>query len=111
MGAPIWAGEASPLRGGDRWRRELGLEARRHRSLACPNKRRENSFVHSPSRRPKRGSEKHQENRGEILTHIGHPFKSDPERRFAPTTVRSIPDCCPLRIGTGVRFHRNPHKT
>ena len=42
------------------------------------------------------------------LTHIGHLFIKDPERRFAPTTVRPVPECCPIWIGTGVRFRRNP---
>jgi len=40
VGAPIRAGEASPLRRGDRRRRELGLEARRRRSPARSNRRR-----------------------------------------------------------------------
>jgi hypothetical protein len=39
-GAPIRAGGASPLRGGDRRRRELGREARRRRSPARSDRRR-----------------------------------------------------------------------
>jgi hypothetical protein len=40
VGAPIRAGGAGPLRGGDRRRRELGLESRRRRPPARSNRRR-----------------------------------------------------------------------
>ena len=45
------AAEASPLRGSDRWGRELELGSRPHRSLDCPRKQRCDAFVF-PKRRP-----------------------------------------------------------
>ena len=46
LDAPVGEGGASPLRGGDRWQRELGLGARCRRSPALANRRRD--YPYSP---------------------------------------------------------------
>ena len=45
------AAEASPLRGSDRWGRELELGSRPHRSLDCPRKPRYDACLFA-NRRP-----------------------------------------------------------
>ena len=95
----------SPLRGGDRAPGELWLKAPRPRSPARPNRRREHVYPASP----RRGAPKDGKIHGKSLTLFSHPFTSEFERRFAPTSVRLEPESCPISIGTGVRFHRNPN--
>ena len=88
LGAPIRAGEASPLRGSDRRRGELWLERPRRRSPACPNLRRGGGLTDGAKHVAQEGSEKGSGNTGGILTPIGHPFIRGAQRRFAPITVR-----------------------
>jgi hypothetical protein len=55
---------------------------------ARPNRRRDNIFGWRVKASPLEGAPNECKTRDEILTPVGHPFISDTERRFAPTTVR-----------------------
>jgi hypothetical protein len=92
-GAPICAGEASPLRvatgGSANW--SSGVRSRR--SPARANRRRD-----SVSRGLENASLlQSSENHGKKLTHIGHLFMTNTR-----ASLRS--DNCPISIGMGVRF-------
>jgi hypothetical protein len=92
-GAPICAGEASPLRvatgGSANW--SSGVRSRR--SPARTNERRDNVCSASEDASLFQSSENH----GKKLTHIGHLFMTNPR-----ASLRS--DDCPISIGMGVRF-------
>ena len=55
---------------------------------ARPNRRRDDVFGWRVKASPLEGAPNECKTDGEILTPVGHPFISDTERRFAPTTVR-----------------------
>ena len=55
---------------------------------ARPNRRRDDVFGWRVKASPLEGAPNECKTGGEILTPVGHPFISDSERRFAPTTVR-----------------------
>ena len=55
---------------------------------ARPNRRRDDVFGWRVKASPLKGAPNECKTDGEILTPVGHPFISDKERRFAPTTVR-----------------------
>ena len=95
-GAPICAGEASPLRvatgGNANWSSESVAAARPpaqiHGAIS--------SLVLRKSRRPA-GAPNGAQNRNLSLTHIGHFFITNPR-----ASLRS--DNCPISIGIGVRY-------
>ena len=95
-GAPICAGEASPLRvatgGNANWSSESVAAARPpaqiHGAIS--------SLVLRKSRRPA-GAPNGAQNRNLSLTHIGHFFITNPR-----ASLRS--DNCPISIGMSVRF-------
>jgi len=71
--------------GGASW----GSKSRRHRSPACPNERRGDILVWPMNVAPKKGLRPIEKKKVvKTLTLFGHPFMTDHERRFAPTTVR-----------------------
>jgi len=55
---------------------------------ARPNRRRDDALGWTVQASPLEGAPNEPEIGGELLTAVGHPFISDSERRFAPTTVR-----------------------
>ena len=55
---------------------------------ARPNRRRDDALGWTVQASPLEGAPNEPEISGELLTAVGHPFISDSERRFAPTTVR-----------------------
>jgi len=55
---------------------------------ARPNRRRDDVCGWRAEASPLEGAPNECKTDGEILTPVGHPFISDKERRFAPTTVR-----------------------
>ena len=73
---------------GDRRERELLFGSPSPPLTARPNRRREEAHGLTVRPSPLGGAPKAHENRGKILTPVGHPFKTHSERRFAPTTVR-----------------------
>ena len=92
-GAPICAGEASPLRvatgGSANW--SSGVRSRR--SPARANRRRDYVLSAAEEASLFQSSENH----GKHLTHIGHLFMTKPR-----ASLRS--DNCPISIGMRVRF-------
>ena len=92
-GAPICAGEASPLRvatgGSANW--SSGVRSRR--SPARANRRRDSVSRGLEDASLLQSSENH----GKKLTHIGHLFMTNTR-----ASLRS--DNCPISIGMGVRF-------
>ena len=73
---------------GDRRERELEFESSFPPLTARPNRRRDDVFGWMVQASPLEGAPNEGKTRDEILTPVGHPFISDTERRFAPTTVR-----------------------
>jgi len=55
---------------------------------ARPNQRREAVVSLTGGASPLGGAPKNHKNRSYILTPVGHPFITNPARRFAPITVR-----------------------
>ncbi len=72
----------------DRRQRERRFESPFPPLTARPNRRRDNALGFSDASSPLRGAPKEHLNHGKTLTPVGHPSKTPPERRFAPTTVR-----------------------
>ena len=72
----------------DRRQRELEFESPLPPLTARPNRRREDALGLMAEPSPLRGAPNEHEKSDKNLTPVGHPFISDKERRFAPTTVR-----------------------
>ena len=78
----------SPLRVATGGNRELEFGRLLPPLTARPNRRRDDALGWTVEASPLEGLRMSTETGGEILTPVGHPFITDPERRFAPTTVR-----------------------
>src|SRR5208283_3068608 len=72
----------------DRRQRELEFESPLPPLTARPNRRRDDVFGWRVEASPLEGAPNECKTGDKILTPVGHPFISDSERRFAPTTVR-----------------------
>ena len=72
----------------DRRQRELEFESPLPPLTARPNRRRDDVLGWRVKASPLEGAPNERKTGDEILTPVGHPFISDSERRFAPTTVR-----------------------
>jgi hypothetical protein len=92
-GAPICAGEASPLRVATGGSANWSSEVRSRRSPARANETARQRLWCSGEASLFQSSENH----GENLTHIGHFFMTEPR-----ASLRS--DNCPISIGMSVRF-------
>ena len=91
---------------GDRQRSEQGLEALRRRSPARANARR----VESPEPKKRRFAPK-PESGPIFLPHIGQFFIAHLRASLRSDHCPISSDQCPIRIGTGVRFHRNTQQS
>ena len=72
----------------DRQQRELEFASSLPPLTARPNRRRDDVLGWRVKASPLEGAPNEGKTGDEILTPVGHPFISDKERRFAPTTVR-----------------------
>ena len=73
---------------GDRRQPELEFGRWLPPLTARPNRRRDDALGWAVQASPLKGAPNEPRISGELLTAAGHPFISDSERRFAPTTVR-----------------------
>ena len=85
-------------------RRAVGSEAPRRRSLARANPRRRTPYDFGERRCAPR-TDLHLVS----LLHIGHFPITASAASLRSDTCPLSPDWCPIRIGIGVRFHRNTH--
>ena len=97
-----WHGPGESVTRGDRRRSEQGLEALRRRSPARANARR----VESPEPKKRRFAPK-PESGPIFLPHIGQFFIAHGRASLRSDHCPISSDQCPIRIGMGVRFHRN----
>jgi hypothetical protein len=101
-----WHGPGESVTRGDRRRSEQGLEALRRRSPARANARR----VESPEPKKRRFAPK-PESGPIFLPHIGQFFIAHGRASLRSDHCPISSDQCPIRIGMGVRFHRNTHSS